>query len=305
MRYSPGLLATALVLATGCGGGGEPGTRIVASVDGRAVTRAELESYLADNLGSDEGEEPLAREDLDRVKSRLFDNFIEEEMLLEEARRRGVTVGEAEIDAYLGVAGADADTDEAGGERTRRRARRNLTIQKLRSEAVGSDLKVTPAEVGAYLDAHRDELAGPGRMALRWIMAGSERDANRIRGQILRGEVSFTEAVGVFGLTPGGGQPTEVGLEDLPPEVRGAVEGLHAGDVSRPVEYNGSVYLFLVDAGAEEGIGEAELRERARRALVREESREASERLVREVRGRARIQVHRENLPFHYVPEPS
>ena len=79
----------------------DPGTRVVAEVGAERVTAAQLQAYLDANQFQDPAAEPISPGDLARVKSRLFDDFLNGEVLLQEARRRGVTVSDEELAEYL------------------------------------------------------------------------------------------------------------------------------------------------------------------------------------------------------------
>ena len=296
------LFVAALVASMAGCGGDDGGSTVgnadaVAVLDGDPIGVEDVERYLTAVLGEVE-DEPLADDDIDRVKSRLFDDFLDEEILLREAQRRGISVDAAEVDAYLDAAPDDeqAEPDES----VRRMARRNLMIQKLRGRAVGAGAAASPAEIDAYLEENRDALAADRSIVLRSFSVNSEKDAAAIRGQILRGEVAFEKALEVFGESQEQGEPIKIALGDLPEEIRTAVGGLRTGQVSQPVEYQDHVWLFLIDAGASD-LDEGELREQARIEVERRKSREASERLLHEARARTEVVLREANLPFRYV----
>ena len=297
-------LLVAALCAAGCGSD-EVGPRrggAAATLDGDPIAVVALERYLDGILSFEDDTDPLQGEDLDRVKSRLFDTFIEEEILLREAIRRGVEIADVEIAAYLEGPGSDEEQRAAATERSRETARRNLTILKLRGAVVGVDAEAGPEEVEAYLEEHRKALEADQQIVLRSLMVGTEANAKRVRREILLGEMAFTEAVGVFGLTPDQGQPMEVSLGDLPQEIRGALEGLSSGEISKPVEFQGNVYLFLVDVGPAR-VEEERLRELAVSELLRLKSQEASDSFMTQLRAQVVVEIHPENLPFHYLPE--
>jgi len=175
-------------------------------------------------------------------------------------------------------------------------------IQKLRGAVVGVDAAAGPEEVEAYLAEHREALEADQQIVLRSLMVGTEANAKRVRREILRGEMAFAEAVEVFGLTPDQGQPMEVSLGDLPQEIRGALSGLSSGEISKPVEFQGNVYLFLVDVGPA-AVGEERLREMAVSELLRLKSQEASDGFLKRLRSQVVVEIHHENLPFTYLPE--
>jgi hypothetical protein len=298
------VLLSAVLCVSGCGKDevGPPREGAVATLDGDPITVADLERYLEGILSFEDDGDPLEGEDLDRVRSRLFDAFLEEEILLREAVRRGVEVAEVEIDVYLEGVPSEEGESPAVTERSRENARRNLTIQKLRGAVVGVDAEAGPDEVETYLQEHRDELEADQQIVLRSLMVGTEANAKRVRREIQRGKMAFAEAVEVFGLTPDQGQPMEVSLGDLPQEIRGALQGLSSGEISNPVEFQGNVYLFLVDVGPAK-LGEARLRELAVSELLRIKSQEASDRFLERLRSQVVVEIHHDNLPFAYIPD--
>ena len=83
-------------------------------------------------------EPPLAEEE-NKVKSRLFDDFLDEQLLLDEAERRGVVVTDDEVAAYLGVETRELPAELVPDEARRRTARRELMVQKLRTDQADSD----------------------------------------------------------------------------------------------------------------------------------------------------------------------
>jgi hypothetical protein len=134
------------LLAPGCAPK-DPTRRVVAEVGDRPVTLAQVQTYLDANLLQDPSAETPSPADLDRVKSRLLDDYLDEELQLGEAIRRGVVVTEQELTDYLG---GDAPADPA----RRELAHRELTIQKLRESIVRAGVHVEEAQVDAWIAAH-------------------------------------------------------------------------------------------------------------------------------------------------------
>ena len=140
------------------------------------------------------------------------------------------------------------------------------------------------------------------QIVLRSLTVGTEANAAKVRGEIRTGKMTFAEAVEVFGLTPEQGQPMEVSLNDLPESIRNAVKGLKSGEISQPVKFQDTVYLFLVDVGPAR-LSDERLRRQALDELVRSRSQKASERFLDRLRSEIAIEIHPEALPFPYVPE--
>jgi hypothetical protein len=166
------ILGLALIVPLlGCAAPPETGKLPVVELPGRTRTVSELESYLDANLMSapDAEDERPSAQDLSEVKSRLFDNFVDEEVLLFEAERQGVEVGDGEVDAYL--SNSDGGTGATASLAARREAaRRDLAIQKLRESLVRKRASVTPDEVDAYVLQHRADLPPQRRLVLRSLL---------------------------------------------------------------------------------------------------------------------------------------
>ena len=304
-RVATALLSGAL-LASACGrrGAEPPHERTVAEIDGRKVSLADLEAYLADNLVGATSEEPAEPEELDRVKSRLLDGLLDEVLLAAEAERRGIRATDEEVEAFESGGGPADDDEPPPSEKDRETARRELLVQKVREADASEHAKVSSEEVDEYARTNADELRGKQRVRMQSLGFTDPEQAARVRRDITAGRVTFAEAA----LRMHGGRKEEsqiaVPLGGLPEPVRAAVAGLSPGRVSEPVRLDGTTFLFLVEAGPEVApSGPDVLRELARDELIERRYREASKTLVARLRSGARIVVHEDVLPFHYVPD--
>ena len=288
---------SALLAACACGRfAADPGARIVAEVGGQPVTAAQLQVYLDANQFLDPGAEPLSPGDLARVKSRLFDDFLDGEILLQEARRRGVTVADAELSEYLGKG-------EPSEPSARELARRDLTIQKLREMVVVKGVVVDEKEIDAWLAARpaRGEPALGG--TLKTLRLASYPEAARVRQEILSKKVSLSQAVLAYGADSLPDAPQKEDLDVLPPQIAAAARALKPGGVSQPLPYESSVLLFLLEPADDPSAGQSRRRESARRAIALEKSQSVADGLLRELRATTAVIRRTKELPFPYVAE--
>jgi hypothetical protein len=279
-----------------CGGStGDPGSRVVATVGGDEVTVAQVQAYLEVNLVIDPTAEPIPPRDLARVKSRLFDDYLDGEILAHEARKRGLTVSDDELAEYL-----RGDTSPSPS--ARELARRDLLIQKLRESVVRAEAHIEPASIDAWLmthPQHGSEL--PGR--LRTLRFASYPEAMRVRDEIVSKKLSFEQAHDAYGadaLTDTTGEPD---LGALPSHIATAVKGLAPGQVSQPLPFETSVLLFLLQPPEDPGAAEARRRDEARQALALEKSQEIADRLLDQLRKSTTVVRHDRELSFPYVAE--
>ena len=281
----------------------DPERIAVAYVDGDGLSLSELEAYFAVNLLPADEEE--SEEDTDEVKSRLFDTFVEERLLLAEAEHRKVPVDDRELSIYIGPVEEDPEGEAAPRSRLAAEARRRVMIQKLLEDAVRSLPPLGDDDVRTYLEQNRERLVPRRGLELRALMLDSVEHAGKIYNDIRRRRTSFAEAVVTHEKAPGQGLPMRVDWDGLSVEVREGLEGLKPGQVSKPLEVNGNIYLFQIESWLKRSEeAEQELIHRARQELEGLRRLQAYDGLLAEIKNRIPVRLERRNLPFRYVEEP-
>lgn len=274
----------------------DPGKHVAAEVGGQPVTVAQLQAYLEANLVQDPAADPVPPGDLARVKSRLFDDFVDNEILFQEARKRGMSVSDAELAEYLGPQAPPSPT-------ARELARRDLTIQKLRESVVRADVKVDDRDVEAWLAAHapdgESEIAG----RLRTLRFASYPEATRVRKEIAGKKLSFAQAEAAYGADSLPDDSQDVALSAFPDHIAAAIKALQPGQVSPPLPFESSVLLFLLEAEEDPAAAETKRRERARRAVAFAQSQAIADKLLDDLRKTTPVVRHPDVLPFAYVAE--
>jgi parvulin-like peptidyl-prolyl isomerase len=289
-------LAAACAAASCDGAAHDPGKHVVAVVGGQPVTVSDVQAYLDANLLTDPAADPLPPRDLARVKSRLFDDYLDGELLLQEARRRGLTVSDAELAEYLGA-------DAPASPKAREVARRDLLIQKLRESVVRAEVRVDDAQVEAWLQAHpmraTPDAAGP----LRTLRFASYPEAMRVRNEIVSKKLSFAQAQASYGADSLSDAGNEADLGAFPDHIAAAIKALSPGQVSQPLPFESSVLLFLLEAPEDPAAVAARRREQARQAIALDESQSIADGLIESLRKGTPIVRHPDELPFPYVAE--
>ena len=277
----------------------------VATVGDKKVMYRAFERYLNDNAGEDQGE----GEQLDAIKSRLLDQFIEEQLLLKEAERLEVAVSDAEVDAYLkelGVAADDLDVGAPNGrEAFRERVKSGLLVQKVKEKAVLKTIKVAPGEVEDELKRHPEVAqGGAGKVVLRQILLEDRNAAEEARRAILADPSKFESIAKDRSGAPDKGAPRAYDETDLPDNLRAAVAALQPGELSPVVEYaQAFVVLMLVRRMDPAPADAATARRRVESELFRQKADQVMERYLADLKEKTEVRVHRALLPFRYVGE--
>jgi len=269
-------LLAATVSAGACGPRGPAvGSDVALRIDHQDVVYRRFERYLEHNAGIAQtpGEMPS-----DRVLSRLFDRFIDQELLLRLA---------------LG-AGFDPNGEGTGGDLS--------PITFLLDRALGRE-QIDQARIDAYYESHRADYDQPELVHVWQILVSRRALAVATRQAIADGE-PFLSAVHRLEGDPDAnfcGDQGFLSRDDLPPSLADAIFALDAGETSAVLEANFGFYLFWVEEKKPPSHGLLEpvvtsIRETLRRARFAE----LESALIQEGRARYNVHVFVSNLPFGY-----
>lgn len=263
-------LAAAVMGLAACRGPVPPGPDVVARIGAVEVHYGEFEAYLDRMVGDSEA--VLASE----VLSQLFDQFLDERILVQLARDRKLIA--------------------QGGT-----ARPRLAIDALLREELAE--QPSEEEIAAWYAAHRVEFSRPERVRVRQILTEDRAEAEEAIRQ-LAGGADFETLARRVSQDPSaatGGVQGEMSREDLPPAFADVIFALDPGGVSAIVP---AAYGFHVFQVVERSPAEVVPLHRARAQVAERLRQERADRrvaeLVREGRGRYNVIVYERNLPFNY-----
>lgn len=272
--YAVAVTAT-LVLVAGCGRG-PVDADVVVTLDGEKIPYSEFESYLRDNV--DASDLPLGA----GVLGQLFDQFLDERLLIRLARERGL--------------GRDGEGRDGGEARIDHRAA--VTYLLRRSEAAAP----TETELRAYYEAHKERYRRPESVRLRQILVHEADDAEAAYRALRDGE-DFDQVAARFSQVPMAqlGDDGRLTREDLPAAFADAVFELDTGEISEilPAEYGYHVFQVVERFHAAEASF-PEVADDIREILEEERLDDLVASFVAEARGRYNVRVHRANFPFDY-----
>ena len=245
-----------------------PPPDLVARIGGTGIELAAFEGYLEESsIDLDAG---LG----DRVLSRLFDEFLDETLILRTAVDEGLV-------------------DEGA---TRREGLEALLDEQLEAE-------LTDERVLLYHRTHSERFDRPERVRLSQILVEDRATAQQALQELGSG-VPFEEVARRLSTEPAavlGGDQGFLGRDDLPPAFADTIFELEVGESSEIVAADYGFHIFhLTDRRPAEVVPVREAAAEIREQLRRTESQEARARLVEEARGRYNTAVYASNLPFDY-----
>jgi parvulin-like peptidyl-prolyl isomerase len=268
-RSAAAVAAVAVGLAA-CGGQVPPGPDVVARIGAMEVHSGEFEAYLDRMIGDPEA--VLASE----VLSQLFDQFLDERILVQLARDRKLIAREGTV-------------------------RPRLAIDALLREELAEE--PSEQEIAAWYAAHRAEFSRPERVRVRQILTEDRAEAEEASRQLAAG-ADFEALARRLSRDPSaasGGVQGEMSREDLPPAFADVIFALPPGGVSAVVPAAYGFHVFqVVQRSPAEVVPLHRVRAEVAERLRQERADRRVAELVREGRAHYNVVVYDRNLPFNY-----
>jgi peptidyl-prolyl cis-trans isomerase SurA len=276
------ILATGLLPVAGCNRGHS--ADVVATVNGHAIMRKELDRGYQQQLGESPQQQQLSQEQADSLRLNVLRALIDQEIVEQRAAKMNLTATNEEVDAKFAEMKAPY-TEEQFQERLKasnqtvddlkHALRQNLTIGKLLNKEINSKITVTDADVANYYNQNKAGFnlretqyhlaqiqvtdmpaAQPGN--LQNSKATNDVDAKR-KIQALKNRLDSGEDFGTLAMNfsedpesaPNGGDKGFVGESQLhaDPAISAAVTKLKAGEVTE--------ILPLLDGQTKKPVGYA------------------------------------------------
>jgi peptidyl-prolyl cis-trans isomerase SurA len=245
----------------------ETANRIVAVVNDEVITETDVAAYV-NALLEDQSVPSEAEADPAAVRQAALHRLIEEHLILQEARRAGISVAPEEVVDRLSVLRSRFDSDEAfrqslvdshlSEERLRGKLRDQLLVQRVIDAQVRSTVVVSPQEVARELNVH-PELAKPGdrvRASHILLRVNDGRPAEQARVLIedihrqLTHGAEFSTLARRYSEDPyaeDGGRMDWIAQGELLPELDAALFSLKVGELSGPIQTRLGFHLVKVE----------------------------------------------------------
>jgi peptidyl-prolyl cis-trans isomerase SurA len=159
------LLLTFLLLLVGSGcTPKQAGADVMATVNGRKITRTEVEKYY-NNQTADAPQKP-SQEQADSLRLSILRELIDHEILMQRAEKMGLLATDEEINSKLAEIKApytQEEFDKRLKERNltlddfKRDLRRSITIEKVLNKEITSKINISDDDITAYYNQHKAE----------------------------------------------------------------------------------------------------------------------------------------------------
>lgn len=297
---------------------GTPGTTspVVAEVNGEVITRHDVEIVISavfrqlETRYEGEALEEKKKESFKRVVERL----VEQKLLVQAARERGIEVAEEDVDAQM-----EALAERVGGwpvllnmfaevgisfEERARQIREGLMVRKILSLEVLPKVYASPSDVRRYYEEHREEFMKPSKYSVRQIIVWRSRyaTAEEARKKLKTIQEKLKKGTDFAGIArkysdgphaKDGGDWGFVRSVDLVGELGGILRGMEVGEVRGPVETNvGFHFVKLVDVKDPVLRPFADVHQEIENTLRRHVYSLESERYVKDLRRKGFVKIY-------------
>ena len=201
-RWAACGLIAGMVLVSGCKK--QHGADVVASVNGHAIPRADLDHYYDAQQKNKQDPTPETPEQADSDRLTILRGLIDQEIIEQRAAKMGLTATNDEVDGKLNEMKAPFTEDQfqqrlkASGqtlEEVRRDLRRSITLDKLLNKEINSKINVTDGEVSSYFNTHKADFnLIENRYHLAQIVVTSLPTDPTAQGGNLQGSKATTDA---------------------------------------------------------------------------------------------------------------
>ncbi len=225
--------------------------RTILKINGAEIDNSELLDYAYFTVLE---MDPLTVENQD-VKDRIVRNFIIHRLLLDEAKKRGLDIGDersAKIAGYIdkmeegrAAENGDNETDEVLKNRLKKQMVENVLVQKMLTQVADTNVQVTDAELKAYYDENKARFNGKRTANVFMILTIEEEKAKEAMAQLKKG-VPFAEVAEEYSISDekkNGGNLGWISMDDYP-EVFAEAFKLRAGETSGIIKSEYGFHIF-------------------------------------------------------------
>lgn len=233
-------IAPVLVLVLAACGPGSSGDW-VADIDGVKLPVTELRRSIERRL------EDTPEAQRDDVVTEELNRLVSQQVALNHAASRGVSVTDAEVDARLVALHGETWKDD--DPRYREEVRRQMIVDRVALLELAPRARVPESELSAYFEEHRAEYAQPERAQIRQIVVPERARAEELRAQLESG-ADFAALARESSIAPEaaqGGALPPFARGELPEAFDRAFE-LEPGRISAVIESPYGFHLFLLEA---------------------------------------------------------
>ena len=214
--------------------------KVILAIGSATLTNRDLKNFIQMQYA-----DIFEKKNNDKLLSRLFDVFCEQQVILFKANQEGVQVDDDEVAAFLNEARSRGQAPTLD----REMVRNALRVQKYLLAGPYRDIDVSVAEIARYYEAHLSDYQKTEEIELYQIMVNDREKLLQLRSELLRQPSRFEEIARSESVAPEAGKGGAMGFFEkgmLPKEMEDVVFSLKVNEISPIVESPYGFHLFKV-----------------------------------------------------------
>src|SRR5437773_1495067 len=191
MKYVTLLTLLAGLLArSACSSPSKASADVVARVNGKDITTAQLEKQFQNRLNG--AEQPPSTEEGEDLKLQVLNQMINDQILLEQASAAGLSATDAEVDVKFNEFKNQYTEDKSkdllkeqkmSTDDIRNELRKSITIDKLVNKEITSKISVTDAEIKGFYEKNKESFNLPESFHIAHILVTPVADPDLRNGK--------------------------------------------------------------------------------------------------------------------------
>ncbi len=303
------------VALAGCGGSRSALTGsasdkspVIVEINGNPEHKDAFERFIKARLPDFNDQSAQTPAERDEQRSRLLDEFIRRQLILQEATKKKIEPTDEEIRRALEeqhklTSAQSSDQNVATLEASERREEifNDLRSLKFYETEVLKDVKVTPQEIEEYYKKNSDRYQGKNGFLVREIRVFEDAQAQQVYKQALAKPADF----GVLAKQHSEAPTKENGgliyyeAQQLPKVLEEAITPLKVGSISKVVRSNYGFHIFKLERRAEP-LPLDKVNKEIEDKLLSEKNQALIDQFIQRALSSARINIQRDKLGFNY-----
>lgn len=226
--------------------------RIVAVVNGEAVTLYELNQRVKPQINRMQAraQESLSEQKREKVRLEILNSIVDEILLNQEASRLDIKISDGEVRNYMDQLKREQDLNEQefvqqlqkqgmSKSEYEKKIKDKIARHRLLGSMVRKKVVVTQSEIEEYYKEHKHEYQQDKAVNVCMLLVDNKEKAKSLRKEIADEELSFEEAARKYSIGPAAEQGGDLGVlkwKDLGAKWRDALEDLEPERMSSVFE---------------------------------------------------------------------
>jgi len=274
--------------------------KVIMAIGSLALTNRELKNFIKLQYA-----DIFEQKNNDKLLSRLFDVFCEQQILLFKAEQTNIQVGESEAADYL----KEIQTKRQDLIMDMPTIRNVLKVQKYLLVNVYKDIAVSDAEVAQFYESHLADFRKTEEIQLFQIMVKEREKLLKIRQELLNQPSRFEEVARRESLSPEAANGGAMGFFEkgmLPQEMEDVVFSLPVNEISPIVESPYGFHLFKITKKRKARmLLLAAVKDEIKNKMLSARLADAYQVFLTKLKMEVPVQLNYDNLYFRYIKSDS